>query len=185
MPFAFWPTAPLIGLALVFLYFLVAGARTFVILPGDERPSWVAQMSFAGTGAFATMALGYRAQLPSANALAAFALVAASLTLYEWARRTIRDRRFRIAWSGEVPGALCEEGPYRRIRHPVYAAYILVFAGLLAALPSWWTLAIFAGNAALFAHAARHDERAMAANPLASAYATYRARTGMFVPRWR
>ena len=62
---------------------------------------------------------------------------------------------------------------------------VLAFLALLTAVPGPASLAIFLFNAALFAHAAASDERALAASPLAEAYAAYKRRTGMFVPRWR
>jgi protein-S-isoprenylcysteine O-methyltransferase Ste14 len=95
------------------------------------------------------------------------------------------DRRFHIAWSGDVPEAVCEAGPYGYVRHPLYTSYILAFAAMLATVPSPWTLAIFAINLGLFVHAARDDERSIAASALAAKYAPYRQRVGMFFPRLR
>ena len=106
----------------------------------------------------------------------------AALGLYEWARHTIMDRRFHIAWSGDIPEAVCQEGPYAHVRHPVYASYIIAFAAMLAALPSLWSLAIFLFNAGLFIHAARDDERSLGASDLSDDYSRYRMRTGMFIP---
>lgn len=184
-PLPLWPTAFVFPLAIGFYYFLLAGARTFEYGPQDDLASGLAQFSFLVTGTLATIFLGWRAEVSMANAVAGGGLMLAALALYEWARHTIAGRRFHIAWSGEVPDAVCEAGPYRFVRHPFYASYLLAFAGLVAALPSLWTLAIFGFNAALFGHAARDDERSMAQSDLAAEYARYRARTGMFLPRLR
>jgi protein-S-isoprenylcysteine O-methyltransferase Ste14 len=178
-----WPTAFVIPLGLCFYYFLLAGSRTFVVEPEDDLSSGIAQFSFFGTGMLATILLGYRAEVSLWNAIGGAALMACSLLLYEWARRTIFDRRFHIGWSGEVPDAVCEDGPYACVRHPIYASYMLAFAAQLAALPSPWTLLIFVLNLALFAHAARDDERSLAASDLAAEYSRYKRRTGMFLPR--
>nr|WP_166178405.1 isoprenylcysteine carboxylmethyltransferase family protein [Altererythrobacter segetis] len=181
-----WPTVFILPLGLCFYYFILAGARTFEVSPDDDLGSGIAQFSFLVTGTLATLFLGYRAHVPMGNAVAGGALMAAALTLYEWARHTIADRRFHIAWNGEVPEAVCEDGPYAHIRHPIYASYLIAFAAMLAALPSLWSLAIFLLNASLFVHAARDDERSMAGSDLAPVYARYKRRTGMFLPRfWR
>ena len=180
-----WPTLYCLPLALCFYYFLLAGARTFEIRPEDDLSSGIAQFSFFITGLLATIALGYNARVPSANAVAGAVLMAGALLLYEWARRTIAGRRLHIAWSPEVPEAVCEGGPYRYLRHPLYASYVLAFGAQLAALPSPWSLAIFAFNAGLFLHAAVSDERRLASSDLAAEYARYKRRTGMILPRWR
>jgi protein-S-isoprenylcysteine O-methyltransferase Ste14 len=137
------------------------------------------------TGTIGTILLGYHSAIPVGRAVASGAMMVCAVALYEWTRHTIKDRRFHIAWSGQVPAAVCEEGPYRYVRHPAYASYVLAFAAIPVALPGWIGLAIFLFNAGLFAHAARDDERSMAASTLAAEYARYKARVGMFVPRLR
>ena len=109
--------------------------------------------------------------------------LACSLALYEWGRHVISGRSFYIAWSGDVPEALCDRGPYAFIRHPIYASYILAFLAELAALPTPLTLAVFVFNAGLFTHAALSDERSLASGTFAAEYAQYKKRTGRFLPR--
>jgi protein-S-isoprenylcysteine O-methyltransferase Ste14 len=179
-----WPTAFVFPLGLCFYYFLLAGSRTFEIGPEDDLASGIAQFSFFVTGMLATILLGYRAEVAVWNAVAGAVLMAGALALYEWARQTIMWRRFHIAWNGGVPEAVCEAGPYRRVRHPLYASYMLAFAAQLAAIPSIWTALVFLFNVGLFLHAALHDERSLAQSDLAEAYASYRRRTGMFWPRF-
>lgn len=183
MAFPLWPTVFLFPLALCFYYFLMAGAQTFEHSPADDLAAGLAQFSFFGTGTLGTVFLGFRADVPPANAMASAALMLCSLALYTWARRTVKERQFHIAWSGDVPDAVCEQGPYRYIRHPAYASYMVAFAAVLAALPKWPALAIFLFNVALFVHAAHDDERSLAASELAADYARYKRRTGMFLPR--
>jgi protein-S-isoprenylcysteine O-methyltransferase Ste14 len=178
-----WPTIFYLPLALCFYYFLLAGARTFEIRPEDDLSAGIGQFSFFVTGMLGTIALGYKSQVSPLNAVAGAALMLCALALYEWARHTIVGRRFHIAWRGAVPDAVCEAGPYRYVRHPVYASYLLAFAALIAALPSAWSVAIFAVNAALFTHAALDDERSLARSELAEDYARYKRVTGMFLPR--
>ena len=106
------------------------------------------------------------------------------MSLYEWARHIVWGRRFGIAWGDRVPGAVCADGPYRWVRHPLYLSYLIAYLAALVALPHWLTATVFLFNCPLFAHAARHDERQIAASALAADYAAYRERTGMFLPRF-
>lgn len=170
-----------------YAYFFLAGGRTFVREEGDALGASIAYVSFLFSGTLATLLLGMRATVHVTNAVAALLLFGAALALYEWARATIRERGFHIAWSGQSPDSLCEAGPYRWIRHPLYASYMLAFAALPVALPGRPALAILAANLALFMHAAWSDERSLARSPLATEYAAYRRRTGMILPwpRWR
>jgi len=183
-PLPLWPTAFILPLALCFYYFLLAGGRTFEFDEGDEGPAMLAQFSFAATGMGGTLVLGLGGgSVPPWHALGGGVLMACAIALYEWARHTIWNRGFHIAWTGEVPDALCEKGPYRFIRHPLYTSYGLAFAAQLVALPSLWTIAIFLFNAGLYTHAAFDDERSLARSALAGDYAGYKRRTGMFLPR--
>jgi protein-S-isoprenylcysteine O-methyltransferase Ste14 len=70
------------------------------------------------------------------------------------------------------------------VRHPIYAGYILAFLAALVAIPSIVTLACFLFNVALFAHAARSDERTLEQSVLAAQYGRYRRDTGMLIPRF-
>lgn len=176
--------ALLAAFAIAFTHFLYGGARTLEWSDGDELAAGVAQIAFLG-GAIATFYLAFLTPIALWNGLAAFVLLGGSVALYEWARRTVRNRGFHIAWTGDVPDALCADGPYARIRHPLYLSYILTFLALPVAMPSPAALAVFVLGAALFAHAAISDERSLAESPLRDAYARYRQSTGRFFPRLR
>jgi protein-S-isoprenylcysteine O-methyltransferase Ste14 len=183
------PTLPnailLLLLGGVFVHFLFAGGRTFYFKDSErEGPSaYIAQFSFLFSGTMVTWGVGIRLPIPAANQAAAVLLLAASLSLYEWARQTIWGRRFGLAWGDHVPEKLCDEGPYRYIRHPIYLSYVLAFLAVLVALPHWVTALTFLTNLALFASSARSDEKVIAGSALAADYAAYRERTGMFLPR--
>lgn len=174
----------LIVLGGVFIHFLIAGGRTFYFEGAtNDAGAALGQFSFVFTGTVVTWWLGVRSPIPAANQVAAALVLAASLSLYEWARRTIWGRRFGLGWGDHVPEALCDVGPYRYIRHPIYVSYVLAFLAQLTALPHWITAAVFLINIVLFVLVARHDERVIATSALAADYAAYRERTGMFVPR--
>lgn len=55
-------------------------------------------------------------------------------------------------------------GPYRAMRHPMYAGYLVTHAAFLAAHPHWWNLIVLViADAALLARA-RLEERALSAD---------------------
>jgi len=183
MPLPIPQPAFLLLFVLGFTYFMLAGARTFERDDSDGIAAGLGQFSFLCTGALATWFLGRWVTVHLWSGLAGAVLFVAALALYEWARWTIARLRFHIAWSGDVPEEVCDRGPYALVRHPVYLSYMLAFAAVVIALPSFASAGIFLFNAALFTHAAFADERSIAASPLAADYAAYRKRAGMFLPR--
>ncbi len=169
----------------VFVHFMQAGARTLYFKAGDAGPgAGLAQFSFIVTGIMVTWGLGLRMPMQVMNQVAAALVLTTSVGLYEWARHTIWGRRFGLALGEHVPDALCEAGPYRFIRHPLYLSYALAFLAVLVALPHWITALGFLFNMVLMVVFARGDERTLATSPLAADYAAYRERTGMFFPRF-
>lgn len=184
------PTLPnailLLLLGGVFIHFMYAGGRTFYFKNADNEPgAWMAQFSFLVTGTIATWWLGILKPISVANQVPAALVLVSSVALYEWARHTISWRRFGLALSDHVPEALCDEGPYRYIRHPIYLSYVLAFLAVVIALPHWITALCLLLNLALSVGAARNDEQVIAGSPLAADYAVYRNRAGMFLPKIR
>jgi protein-S-isoprenylcysteine O-methyltransferase Ste14 len=185
------PPAPQLVLLLflggAFVHFMVAGGRTFALSKGagDELGPNLVMMDFIMGGTLPAWMLGlFYLPIAPVNGSVAAVLLVISLALYEWARHTIRRRRFGIAFADQVPDAVCAEGPYRWVRHPLYFSYLVAYLAVLVALPHWVTAGIFTSNIVLFAFAARNDEKKLAASALAADYAAYRERTGMFVPRF-
>jgi len=165
-----------------FLWFVMLARRTFRI-PELGGPGMVlggvALMSGLALGVW-TAAHGAYSQVPWAIGTV---LAICSVFLYESARRVVSGRGFCVALSGEVPSAVCTDGPYRYIRHPVYTSYLLAFLGLLVAFPGLPSAAVFAGNLVFFVVVAAFEERTIAHSALAQAYASYRQGAGMFFPR--
>jgi protein-S-isoprenylcysteine O-methyltransferase Ste14 len=185
------PSAPQLVLLLflggVFVHFMAAGGRTFAFSKGagDELGPNLVMLDFIMGGTLTTWLLGlFYLPVAAVNGVVAAVLLVISVALYEWARHTIWRRHFGIAFADQVPEAVCTDGPYRWVRHPLYVSYLLAYLALLVALPHWLTAAVFVVNIALFAFAARNDERNLAASALAADYAAYRERTGMFLPRF-
>lgn len=163
-----------------FQWFMGAGRATFVVRQPDAGALW-GQLSFlsgigvlAWTGLFGGLAI-------HAATLGALALMATSVALYEWARRTVGPQRLHVGLSGRVPAAVLEDGPYRWLRHPFYLSYLLAFGAVALALRSRTGTGVALANAALFAGMALHDEASLARSPLAPAYAAYRRRVGVLL----
>ena len=167
----------------VFLHFMLAGGRTFYWVDPEKEPgALIGQLAFVFGGVIPVWFLGLYRPIHLMNGVIAACILVASVALYEWARATIWGRRFGLGWGEHVPDELCESGPYRRIRHPLYLAYMLASLASLVALPHWLSAVLFAGYVALFTHAAMTDERTIAGSALSADYTAYRRRAGMFWP---
>jgi protein-S-isoprenylcysteine O-methyltransferase Ste14 len=83
----------------------------------------------------------------------------------------------------DTPAALVTFGPYARIRHPFYAAFILMLAGTAAAVPHPGTLALLVIGTLQLHRTARREERRLLASQFGAEYAAYMSRTGRFLPR--
>lgn len=138
----------------------------------------------AGVVAFTALVTTYGAllDLHGGRALVAPAalepLVGAAL-LVDIAAKLALGRSF-----GLVPadrGLVCS-GPYRAVRHPMYAAYLVVQAALVAAHASARNVALYALFVALLAARIALEERVLARDPAWRAYAARtRARLVPFV----
>ena len=107
------------------------------------------------------------------------AVQAAAVALFLWARWTFGMRSFHPA-ANPTEGGIVTSGPYRFLRHPIYAAILLFAAAGLAARPSWAA----AGFGALLLAGAL--TRALAEERLLveryPEYGDYARRTRRFVP---
>ncbi len=104
----------------------------------------------------------------------AFMFVGLSLAI--WAKATLRQS-FGIAAANR--GAV-NTGPYRGIRHPMYAGYILVYVGFFLNNPLIWNAAIYGAGIAFQLARIVAEERILTEDPK---YADYRARVRhRFVP---
>jgi protein-S-isoprenylcysteine O-methyltransferase Ste14 len=170
----------LVALVLTSAAFL-AGVRVAFRRPAGSHPYRASRVS---GGILVAEALAIAAApVPRGRALAAVLMLGAALALFLWAVWTNRRHKLALAFTGAAPEHLQAGGPYRLVRHPFYASYLLAFlAGGLAAGTPWIVPAVAAG-AWTYWRAARGEEEAFAGSPLADAYRRYAERTGMFAPR--
>ncbi len=114
-----------------------------------------------------------------------FALAFVGLVLVPWSVRALgRYTTFRIEVREEQP--IVEEGPYARIRHPLYSANLFVGLGLLLAFLSVWLVVPAIVIVVLAVRRSTAEEEMFLRSPrLGARYAAYVARTGRFLPRLR
>ncbi|OGI52285.1 MAG: isoprenylcysteine carboxyl methyltransferase [Candidatus Muproteobacteria bacterium RIFCSPHIGHO2_02_FULL_65_16] len=93
-------------------------------------------------------------------------------------------RAWRVLYAAQRTHTLATTGPYARIRHPQYAAFVLIMFGFLVQWPTLLTLAMFPVLTYMYVRLARREEREVAAE-FGPEYQRYAARTPAFIPRWR
>ena len=110
------------------------------------------------------------------------ALTAAGLALCVWARLTLGDY-----WSDKVvltvDHRLVQNGPYSRLRHPIYSGVLLAIAGTALAIGEWRGVAAFALLGANYWVKARREDRILSAR-FGDAFAEYEQRAGFLLPKW-
>ncbi len=108
------------------------------------------------------------------------ALEIGGLALGLWAVVVMRLGNFNITPDVRSNGRLVERGPYRLVRHPMYAAVLLVALALVGSGPSWPRWLVLALLAADLVVKLLYEERLLrSAYP---AYAAYQQRTKRLIP---
>jgi protein-S-isoprenylcysteine O-methyltransferase Ste14 len=115
----------------------------------------------------------------------ALALFVLSIALFAWTVSATRKTPPTMAFDTDEPSFLLNHGPYRFVRHPFYAAYLLFWTGTALATPRLLPWAAPLVMLLVYSNAARREEGKFASSSLAQAYQNYRAKTGMFFPRLR
>lgn len=121
------------------------------------------------------------ALLPQA-ALCAVCLYICSIGVFWWTVFANLERPLSAVFSPDLPSHLARDGPYRFVRHPFYASYLLTWAAGAVATGRISLLITFFVMLFLYARAARLEEGKFEQSPLAASYRLYRSRTGMFFP---
>jgi protein-S-isoprenylcysteine O-methyltransferase Ste14 len=92
------------------------------------------------------------------------------------------------AWSvlyhAQRHDALATSGPYSRIRHPQYVAFVLILIGFLLQWPTMLTLVMFPVLLVMYGRLAITEEAEMRAR-FGAEFEAYAARTPRFLPSWR
>lgn len=150
-----------------------ATAAPFFVVPAVLLP-----------GAFGVVEPVAFAGLPlyEAARLAAVVLSSASIALIAM---TVGVHRVRLAlWhqDDDAPVELVTRGPYARVRHPFYSAFLLAFFAAAIAFPHPVTAACLVYGGIALSATARSEERRLAESTFGPAYRDYMANTGRFFP---
>lgn len=89
---------------------------------------------------------------------------------------------WRVLHDAQKRGVLATAGVYARLRHPQYAAFIVIMFGFLLQWPTLPTLVLFPILVVIYVRLARAEERE-AFNTFGDAYARYAAATPGWFPR--
>jgi len=88
---------------------------------------------------------------------------------------------WHVLYKAQRERALATTGPYTRLRHPQYAAFVLIMLGFLLQWPTLPTLLMFPILTFIYVRLARKEERE-AINEFGEDYARYAAHTPAFFP---
>lgn len=182
------------ALALLGLNYALIMSLPFVFFEKrDRRRStmwWVAAAPFIVLpGLMGLQALGLDPSIfgpddTSGQALAVMAVAPCALSIALVASALATSRRRLPQWHQrqDVPESLVTGGPYARVRHPFYLAYLLMFLAAALIAPSAGVIGALVYAAVVLNHTAVREERRLCASGLGDQYSAYAARTGRFLP---
>ena len=90
---------------------------------------------------------------------------------------------WRVLYAAQAQGRLASDGPYARVRHPQYIAFVLIMVGFLLQWPTLITLTMFPILLVVYLRLARREELDSAA-AFGAAWTRYARSTPAFWPRW-
>lgn len=88
---------------------------------------------------------------------------------------------WRVLYEAQRQHTLAVTGPYARLRHPQYAAFVVIMLGFLLQWPTLLTLLMFPMLVTMYVRLAHQEEREALAE-FGEAYARYAATTPAFFP---
>lgn len=91
---------------------------------------------------------------------------------------------WNVLYHAQRANRLATAGPYARIRHPQYVAFVMVLLGFLLQWPTLLTLLMFPVLVVMYGRLAVTEEREMRAR-FGAEFDAYAARTPRFVPQLR
>ena len=120
--------------------------------------------------------------LPSWLRWAGVGVAASGFALLQWSQATLGSN-----WSDQPRitshQEMVKEGPYRRIRHPIYAAFLLILGSTLLITSNWLIGGLWILGASIdIRDRIVYEEKAMLAR-FGEAYRSYMNKTGGLVPR--
>lgn len=114
---------------------------------------------------------------------AGFLAYVATVAIFRWATNSARNAHLGLAFNTVTSVSVAKTGPYKWVRHPIYANYLIYWSIAPIIHGEWWTWIPTAVAVATYFYAARGEEAALLSGPLAKEYAEYQQSTGMFFPK--
>lgn len=154
----------------------------------SAEPSWLMKAVASLATLFGFLQIIAMASAPATSVtswLVAFVLYGAALSLFSWAVRTTRVHRFALAFTPTSPTMVLTEGPYRWVRHPFYASYLLYWVAGACATEAWWMIVPVIVMGGLYWLATVQEETEFLQGDQADVYRAYINRTGRFFPKLR
>ncbi|MGH7474938.1 MAG: methyltransferase family protein [Longimicrobiales bacterium] len=121
--------------------------------------------------------------LPSSVRWSAVAVAAGTIPFTLWVFRSLGSNVSETILTKQEH-QLVTWGPYRWIRHPLYAGAVVLLAALSAVAANGFMALVVLGVVAVLPQLARREEAHLLAR-FGSSYAEYMRRTGRFTPRFR
>ena len=88
---------------------------------------------------------------------------------------------WNVLYKAQQKGTLAMTGPYARLRHPQYCAFIMIMVGFLLQWPTLPTLIMFPILVYVYVRLARREEEEALAG-FGNEYSTYMEKTPAFIP---
>lgn len=143
--------------------------------------AWIGQPLLAGRNpSLPGLQLGESMLMP-ASLITGIALTVGGYIATLWCYR-IMGNAWRIGINRQEKNQLVTEGPYRWIRHPIYAFQAVMLAGGILLLPTLCSLAILLIHLVCVLAKAR-DEETYLLTVHGEAYRNYLSRTGRLLPK--
>nr|WP_246437905.1 isoprenylcysteine carboxylmethyltransferase family protein [Prosthecobacter vanneervenii] len=114
--------------------------------------------------------------------IAAVVMGFASLTLFFWSYRQHGTQVPGRVFSPDVPARIITSGPYARVRHPIYSAYLLFMLGLVVGAQSAEAAVLWLLLAVTYRRAARQEDELLSGSAHADFYRRYMQQSGRLLP---
>jgi protein-S-isoprenylcysteine O-methyltransferase Ste14 len=152
----------------------------------SAEPSWLMKcVALLGT-CFGLLQLAATIWAPATSVvsrLVALVLYGSALTLFGWAVGSTRGYHFALAFTPSDPTVVLAEGPYRWVRHPFYASYLMYWIAGACATQARWMIVSVIVMSWLYWLATVQEETEFLQGDQADVYRAYINRTGRFFPK--
>jgi len=173
-------------------YKLRAGFLRERVYAREENPGFIVFRSVVGVPllwavfayAFVPGSFGWMyVTLPSWLRLTGVVLGGAAIALLFWVHQTL-GVNFSTSLAPRHAHAMVNRGPYAWVRHPMYSAYFSLFLAAFLISQSWLAGATGLAIILMLMTLRRVREEALLIERFGEEYRSYRAATGMFLPRF-